>query len=221
MPPPKESPRPAENPCVPSPCGPNSECQLINDHPSCSCQVSYIGSPPNCRPECVVNTDCPSNLACITEKCRDPCQGSCGFNAECKVQNHIPICSCLPDFTGNSFTECTRIIPPKIEEPVDACNPSPCGQNAICRDGICSCIALYQGDPYTGCRPECTMNTDCSPTKACINLRCVDPCPGTCGQGALCDIVNHIPMCSCPVGQEGDPFTSCRPIRKPGMLKFI
>ncbi|KAG5895964.1 hypothetical protein JTB14_027964 [Gonioctena quinquepunctata] len=186
----------------------------VGDQPSCSCRSNYIGSPPSCRPECSVNTDCPSNLACITEKCRDPCPGSCGFNAECRIQNHIPICSCIVGFTGDSFTECSKISPPRKEEPIDPCEQAPCGQNAQCRDGICSCLPLYHGDPNVGCRPECTMNTDCSPTKACINVKCIDPCPGTCGQAAVCDVINHIPACSCPVGFEGDAFTICRPIRK-------
>jgi len=42
--------------------------------------------------------------------------------------------------------------------------------------------------------------------------KCSDPCIGTCGQGANCDVVNHIPICSCPTKYSGDPFTICRPI---------
>lgn len=106
---PAPAPKPVD-PCIPSPCGPNSQCRNINDQPSCSCLQNYIGSPPNCRPECVVNTDCPSQMACITEKCRDPCPGSCGFNAECRVQNHIPTCTCVAGFVGDPFTQCS----PKI-----------------------------------------------------------------------------------------------------------
>lgn len=98
------------NPCVPSPCGPNSECHLAGSQASCRCIDNYIGAPPNCRPECSVNTDCSPTLACISDKCRDPCIGSCGINAECHVQNHIPICTCLPNYTGDSFTQCSPII---------------------------------------------------------------------------------------------------------------
>lgn len=103
-------PTPPPNPCVPSPCGPYSECHVIGSQASCRCRENYIGVPPQCRPECVVNTDCPPTLACISEKCRDPCPGSCGLNAKCTVQNHIPTCSCLPDYTGDPFTQCTIII---------------------------------------------------------------------------------------------------------------
>lgn len=98
------------NPCIPSPCGPNSECRAVGDQPACSCRPNFIGSPPNCRPECVVNTDCPSNRACISEKCRDPCPGSCGFNADCRVQNHIPICTCISGYSGDPFTQCSPIV---------------------------------------------------------------------------------------------------------------
>lgn len=97
----------ATNPCLPSPCGPFSQCQNINDVPSCSCLPQYSGSPPNCRPECLINTDCSSDKACINEKCIDPCPGSCGMNAECRVQSHVSICTCLEGYIGDPFTTCT------------------------------------------------------------------------------------------------------------------
>lgn len=95
------------DPCVPSPCGPNSVCRNLNGIPSCSCQPNYEGSPPNCRPECTINEDCSSNLACINQKCKDPCPGSCGINANCQVIQHLAICTCIEGFTGNAFTQCT------------------------------------------------------------------------------------------------------------------
>lgn len=97
------------DPCQPSPCGPNSVCRNLNGIPSCSCQPNFEGSPPNCRPECTINEDCSSNLACINQKCRDPCPGSCGVNAECQVIKHLSICTCLNGFTGNAFTQCTPV----------------------------------------------------------------------------------------------------------------
>ena len=68
-----------------------------------------IGSPPNCRPECVINSDCPSDKACISRKCQDPCPGLCGVNAYCRVRNHIPICVCNQGYEGDPFSRCTRI----------------------------------------------------------------------------------------------------------------
>lgn len=107
-------PTPITNPCVPSPCGPNSQCRDINGSPSCSCLPNYMGVPPNCRPECVINSECPSNMACIREKCRDPCPGSCGSGATCSVVNHTPICSCPEGFTGDPFSYCN--LAPKPSE---------------------------------------------------------------------------------------------------------
>lgn len=97
--------------------------------------------------------------------------------------------------------------------PNDPCYPSPCGSNAQCADGVCTCLPEYQGDPYSGCRPECVLSTECPRDKACIRNKCSDPCPGTCGQDAICDVVNHIPMCSCPQGKSGNPFVLCRPVQ--------
>lgn len=93
--------------------------------------------------------------------------------------------------------------------PADRCNPSPCGQNARCNDGICTCIPEYFGDPYAGCRPECVINTDCPRDKACVFHKCRDPCVGTCGVSAECNVVNHLPMCSCPRNMTGNAFIFC------------
>lgn len=97
---------PKPDPCVPSPCGVYAECRNIGDAPSCACKSGYVGSPPNCRPECTLNSECPSNQACINEKCRDPCPGACGLNAQCSVFNHIAQCSCLEHYTGDPFMNC-------------------------------------------------------------------------------------------------------------------
>ena len=211
---PTPAPRP-QDPCNPSPCGVYAECRRVGDGAACSCSKNYIGSPPNCRPECLVNTDCPSSQACISEKCRDPCDGSCGRDAECRVQNHITTCTCREGFTGDPFILCTRNQDDERVPVNDPCNPSPCGANALCDDGTCTCLPNYFGDAYTHCRPECTMNSDCSRSKACMNQRCVDPCPGVCGSEARCDVVNHVPMCSCPPGTSGNPFSACRIVKGP------
>jgi hypothetical protein len=97
------------NPCNPSPCGPNSQCREINGQAVCSCVPGFIGSPPSCRPECVVSAECPQNEACNNQKCRDPCPGTCGIGARCEVINHNPICTCPPRYTGNPFVRCQPI----------------------------------------------------------------------------------------------------------------
>lgn len=102
-----------ENPCVPSPCGPNSVCQNVNSRPVCSCVPNYYGRPPNCRPECTTNSECSPSLACVNEKCRDPCIGSCGLNAECRVVSHTPRCYCSDGYEGYPYTVCNKILPRK------------------------------------------------------------------------------------------------------------
>lgn len=97
------------NPCVPSPCGPNSICKETNDIPSCSCLSDFIGSPPNCRPECISNNECPNDKACMNNKCRNPCKNACGLNTDCHVVSHTPMCVCIDSHTGDPFSQCTLI----------------------------------------------------------------------------------------------------------------
>lgn len=108
---------PSKNPCIPSPCGPYSQCRVINNHAVCSCQNNYIGTPPACRPECMVSSECAQDKACVNQKCVDPCPGTCGLNARCQVVNHNPICSCSPGYTGDPFVRCLHegtVILPKL-----------------------------------------------------------------------------------------------------------
>lgn len=203
---------PDENPCIPTPCGLNAHCKVVGFQAACSCLPDYVGRAPNCRPECSINAECPGNLACINQKCKDPCPGSCGSQTTCSVIKHSPNCQCQSGYTGDPFSGCS-IIPIRREEPRNPCNPSPCGANAICKEqngaGSCTCIPEYFGDPYTGCRPECITNTDCSKDKACLNNKCKDPCPGTCGINAECRVYNHGPTCFCFEGYTGNAATAC------------
>jgi hypothetical protein len=133
-----------------------------------------------------ITPDCPFDKACIREKCVDPCEGACGYNTRCVVNNHQPQCFCVEGYVGDPFSGCSPkpIEPPPrlVEERLDPCNPSPCGDNARCTErngaGACTCLPEYFGDPYTGCRPECLLNQDCPQTRACVRNKCVDPCPG-------------------------------------------
>ena len=96
------------------------------------------------------------------------------------------------------------------------CQPSPCGPYSQCRainsQSVCSCLSGYKGMPPS-CRPECVVNSDCGRNEACSNQKCRNPCPGTCGISARCEVVNHNPICSCPPRFTGDPFIRCQPIR--------
>ena len=59
------------------------------------------------KPECTFDPECTNHLACIQEKCEDPCYYlPCGRNAECKVKNHRAICFCFPGFLGDPYNVC-------------------------------------------------------------------------------------------------------------------
>lgn len=95
----------------------------------------------------------------------------------------------------------------------DECSLSPCGPNTECLKGVCTCLSEFQGNPYLGCRPECVLNTDCPRDRACLRNKCMDPCPGTCGLNAICAVINHVPMCSCPGNMTGNAFSQCTPLQ--------
>lgn len=235
----------SSNPCVPSPCGLFAQCTNQVGVAACRCIEHYYGSPPNCRPECTINSDCINSKACINERCVDVCVGACGLNAACNVINHTPQCECIRGYQGDAFVRCQPIVvarkkSPSItpsltilnkllwqiyvknvgkipeNEPVkvrDPCNPSPCGPNAQCSNGICSCLADYIGDPMFGCHPQCILNTECPRDKSCIRNKCQNPCAGDlCGRAAICDVFNHVAMCSCPYGMSGNAYIACSPV---------
>ena len=100
-----------------------------------------------------------------------------------------------------------------VEEP-DPCNPDPCGAGAQCtprgRQAECRCPSGFKGDPYVFCkRGDCEYDNECPANLACFDFNCRDPCIGTCGQNANCEVRNHRPICSCPEGFKGDPLRAC------------
>jgi hypothetical protein len=198
---------PDETPCARNPCGTNAVCKEIDKAGSCTCIAGYQGDPHTfCRPECTMSSECPLNKACVRMKCVDPCPGLCGSNARCDVNQHAASCTCIPGYRGDPYKSCSK-IPEVYHEPT-----SPCGPNAQCRNkngaAVCSCLPNYFGSP-PNCRPECVVDSDCDFSKSCLNMKCKDPCPGTCGTNARCQVVNHSPICSCNVGYTGDPFVRC------------
>lgn len=100
------------DPCNPTPCGTNALCKVSrNGIGGCICEDGYFGNPYEaCTPECVINTDCQYNKACLKNKCEDPCPGVCGTTALCEVINHVPSCKCASGYTGNPYNYCHIII---------------------------------------------------------------------------------------------------------------
>lgn len=95
------------NPCDKNPCGLYSVCRSYDNQPVCSCQAGYIGLPPNCRPECILNADCAGNKVCVNNSCTNPCPGSCAPQAFCSVVNHKLLCICPEGYTGDPFKLCS------------------------------------------------------------------------------------------------------------------
>lgn len=123
------------------------------------------------------------------------------------------MCLCKNGYTGDPFSYCNVEIAQITHERPTPCIPSPCGANAECKEqndvGSCRCMPGFSGDPYVVCKPECLINSDCPSNQACHLNKCYDPCPGTCGVNAKCNIVNHIPSCICPEQYYGDPYKIC------------
>jgi len=170
-----------EDPCEPIRCGYNAKCQAFNGEGVCICNSGFFGDPyMGCRPECVVSSECPNSQVCKFTKCVDPSK-------------------------DDSVSE---------EKIIEPCDPSPCGYNAQCQSingkEVCTCSPGLVGDPLVGCRPECLVSDDCSSHQACVSTKCVDPCQGSCGENAECEVTNHQGTCRCLQGYQGNPYISCQ-----------
>lgn len=212
------------NPC-PGVCGQNAICNVTNHFPMCNCPQGQFGDPyVSCKPECIINAECPKDKTCINNKCMNPCDGSCGKNALCDVVNHSPTCYCPPGQFGDPFVECKAecMISKDCSDDkacllykcTDPCSGA-CGKNAMCNVvnhiPVCNCPPGILGDPFLECKAECEVNDNCPKEKACVKNKCVDPCVGTCGKNAKCGVFNHTPVCHCPQNSDGNPFIECRP----------
>ena len=75
---------------------------LHNQNPSM--HFIFISAP---KPECTTDPECPDHLACIREKCQNPCfTTTCGVNAECRVTRHRAICYCKQGYEGDPYRIC-------------------------------------------------------------------------------------------------------------------
>lgn len=54
---------------------------------------------------------------------------------------------------------------------------------------VCSCPPGHSGNPLSHCsRAECLDHTECRGDMACRNGVCVNPCAGSCGVNANCEV---------------------------------
>jgi len=197
------------DPCdIPSICGTGAECEVRNHQPVCSCGKGMTGDPfQSCRP---------------LQHCNP---SPCGENTNCRVENDRAVCSCIDNYIGDPLRGCRAECIQDRDCPSDKtcrqnrcsnpCAYNACGENAYCnvRNNRvdCTCPEFFLGDARSRCYAECTAHEDCSPHQACFELKCIDPCVDACGTNAICKVVNHKPICSCPKDYTGHPFESCRP----------
>ena len=154
------------------------------------------------RPECTTDPECPDHLACVQEKCQDPCYShSCGRNAECKAKNHRAICVCIYGYVGDPYTLCEE------------------RKHSFLWFYLLFLGTFFEHIPkslfyisfhftYTA---GCKSDNECPLTQACINRECQNPCPfERCGINAECSVRNHNPKCVCLPDHIGNPYDRCR-----------
>lgn len=163
----------------------------------------------------------------ITGICRNPC--NCGPNAECRVKDHKPVCTCIYSFEGYPEIECHQIGCRSDDDcsrdkscintqctPVCAIDGSTCGEKAVCRGlnhrANCECPPGLMGNPNIACvLVGCRSHSDCPGGRACINNKCEVPCEtaNPCDTPAECKVYNHIMECVCPPGTVSDGKMGC------------
>lgn len=99
--------------CDSTTCGKNTMCIEQDGEAVCFCLPNYYGNPDEseegCMPKCKENSDCPTDSACMANECRDPCPAICPENSDCQIENHMPMCTCKPGYTGD-YRSCSKII---------------------------------------------------------------------------------------------------------------
>ena len=225
---------------IPCDCGPNADCQVINHHPVCTCQVGFQGNPDiNCFPiGCQQDSDCEDHHACYDGVCANPClvNDPCATNAECYAERHQAYCRCPSGLLGDGHNECFVVgCRANSECPSDrACinmkciDPcvfdNPCAPKAECinRDHqtLCRCPPGTYGDPNQQCfpipQPDCVSDGDCASQHACLDEKCVNPCQvlEPCHKNAECSVIDTIPVrtmiCTCPDGMVPEEGGECK-----------
>lgn len=172
--------------CDSDSCAPTARCIGQKHQPVCNCQSGTSGNPyVECssyreQPQCTADAECPSQLACINQRCENPCAQSnvCSPQQTCSILDTLPLrtimCRCPADMITDSSGRC---VPIRQDQPgcrsddecadadkcilgtcLLACRVERCGINAQCLSknhrGMCSCAPGYVGNPHIECSPS-------------------------------------------------------------------
>lgn len=194
------------DPCMDSPCGPNTICTVSNHRASCTCLQGMVASPTakiGCvrtpAISCTENRGCPSDFACFGEMCRPVCANDAGClnNERCEAGACKPLCRRDDDCRNGEVCQglicvsgcrsdsgCPGSLSCVNQQCIDPClSPTACGTNAECacvdHKKQCSCPAPLVGDANVGCRfvpTVCDSHNDCPTGHSCYGNVCQATC---------------------------------------------
>ncbi len=164
-------PGPDNTTCIPSPCigndcNGNGTCEVNLGLASCACNTGWnpLDDCASCAsgyhvegPNCVVDTACVVN--------------SCNGNGTCDDSSGVVVCSCDPEYTGASCSQCASGYQDNdsngiCEANCATANPN-CSGNGSCSDtsgtAVCSCDPEYTGSSCEQCQVGYYYWPTCSP----------------------------------------------------------
>ena len=210
-----------QNPCIVSnPCIGSQKCVVKDTFSSlrsvaCECPEGLIyGGNGECiqgtgENECRRNEDCRISEVCHTGTCINACLVlKCAPYATCQTTVHDIQCTCISGFTGDGRVACNRC-------------------KFLLKGGFLNhllkmLVPLVPPDSVEAVSVGCASNDDCPDHAACQNRACINPCAleSPCAPNAICKVLTHEAVCTCPDEYIGSPLTDCR-LRKYSYWLYI
>ena len=150
-------------------CEPNKVCEVRKHTATCICKHGFVVNSAGefvCaggRIECRSDEECASNMACMYNKCVNPCNigESCPEGKVCEVMDHKPICICLEGCAPSvsiclSDSGCPTSQACISYQCVDPCSSHSCLGDSPCyvedHKPLCKfCPTGFTVDPDSGC----------------------------------------------------------------------
>jgi hypothetical protein len=155
---------------------------------------------------CASSTDCPSDLRCIGDLCRDPCTqaSDCPGNMV-QVTCDVPSGECLSRCLGDDTCEPDQICEDNI------CRPAECDADADCNLAAMEvCVGAELGRGRCEVQAACQDRSGCARAEDCVGGRCV-PLPACrqdreCVGAAYCEDRVCQPAAACAQGPCAEGF---------------